>query len=185
MNISDFVIELSKLRKSSTILCLHKYKSQNGEIADFMLSFHISYENALKKSLEIVKNYVPSDPLHETAKEQIISSFESSLEKIRTTEIEEIDDAYERFFDDDGRYIKGVKLHRDTECVHLYGLLREKRVIVQGTYKNVNSRPLTIAKRDIEKLCPVSKFRQFKITPSQVEKIKVEKLELTAPEGWN
>lgn len=177
-----FVAEIAKLRPSSTFLFLHKYRNAEGEISDYNIIFHMSYENALKKSLLIVEQFEPADALQEKAKTEIINSFSQSLLNLETVPIEEIEDAYNHYQDDEGKYIKGVKLHRDSDTLHLYGLLHSKKVIVPGTYKEVNSRPLTIEKKKIQKLCPVSKFRQFRVHPSQLERIAVEKMSLLPPE---
>ena len=58
------------------------------------------------------------------------------------------------------------------------GLVVHKRVLIPGNYKEVKSRPLTMAKNKLKRDLPVSKFRQFKITSEQVEEINVEHLSL-------
>jgi hypothetical protein len=51
-----------------------------------------------------------------------------------------------------------------------------------GLYTKGNRRPLTVAKDKLRHLTPVGKFRQFKITPSQLDSISVENLSLLPPE---
>lgn len=183
MDIESFVSELSKLRTASTFLNLHKYCNEAGEIADYNIIFHMSYENALKRSIAILEALVPDSDLQALAKHELLSSYHTSIANIKETPIEEIDDAYTRFFDADGSYIKGVKLHTKTSQLHLYGLVHQKRVITPGTYKKVNSRPLTIEKNKLTRTVPVGKFRQFRILPGQVEMIKVEGIHLLPPEN--
>ena len=182
MNQEQFVAELAKLRTSSTFLTLKGYRAESGEIADFNIVFHMSYKNALLRSLAVLESIVPSDALEAQAKKELTESFMTSLDKIETTPIEEIDDAYRRFTDSDGQYIKGVKLHEETNTLHLYGLVVQKKVLMPGVYKKVNSKPLTIAKDKLRRQLPVSKFRQFKITPDQVDSVSVENLSLLPPE---
>lgn len=181
MNQEQFVAELAKLRTSSTFLTLKGYRAESGEIADFNIVFHMSYKNALLRSLAVLESIVPSDALEAQAKKELTESFMTSLDKIETTPIEEIDDAYRRFTDSDGQYIKGVKLHEETNTLHLYGLVVQKKVLMPGVYKKVNSKPLTIAKDKLRRQLPVSKFRQFKITPDQVDSVSVENLSLLPP----
>lgn len=183
MNKIEFVTELAALRTGSTFLTLHKYENAKGEVADHLIVFHMSYENALKKSLELARAHVAVSELEKQARNEVIASYEKSLKKMAETPVEEIDDQYQRFIDTDGSYIKGVKVHRDTSELYVYGKAHLKRIITPGIYKKVNSRPLTIAKREIQKLCPASKFRQYKVNPSQLEKIRVENLTLLPPEG--
>jgi len=181
MNQRDFVSELAKLRPSATFLSLRSYCNEYGEVADYSIVFHMSYENALKRSLLALENIVPSDDLEALAKRDLIESYQKSLTKMSVTPIEEIDDAYTRFFDTNGSYIKGVKVHTASSTLHLYGLVNSKHVLTPGIYPRRNKRDLTIAKDKLRKVCPVDKFRQFKILPSQVESIRVENLSLLPP----
>jgi hypothetical protein len=181
MDRKQFVEELSKLRPSATFLSLSGYRNEHSEVADYSIVFHISYENALKRSVAVLDAVVPVDTLHALAKQELIDGYNKSINKIALTPIEEIDDAYTRFFDADGSYIKGVKLHTATDTLHLYGFVNTKRVIIPGQYPKRNKRDLTKAKDELRKLCPVEKFRQFKITPTQVDRISVENLSLLPP----
>jgi hypothetical protein len=181
MNQLQFVSELAKLRPSSTFLTLLGYRNEHSEVADYSIVFHISYENALKRSITALEGVVPADDLQVRAKRELIDGYNTSLAKMATTPVEEIDDAYTRFFDSDGSYIKGVKVHTATNTLHLYGLVNHKRVLMPGIYPHTNRRELTIAKDKLRKLCPVGKFRQFRITPDQVDSISVENLSLLPP----
>lgn len=182
MDTEAFVLELSKLRTGSTFLNLHKYCNEAGEIADYNIIFHMSYENALKRSCAILEALVPDSDLQAMAKHELLESYHKSIEKMAVTPIEEIDDAYTRFFEADGSYIKGVKLHTKTGHLHLYGLVHQKRVLTPGVYKKVNSKPLTIEKSKLSRTVPAGKFRQFRLLPTQVERIKVEGLSFLPPE---
>ena len=173
---------LSKVRPSSTFLSLRGYRSaESGELADYQLAFHMSYGAALRRSIEAVEAHVPCDDLHATAKAEVLASYRSSLAKIESGE-ESVGDAYDRVLDAEGTPIKGIKYHRETGKLHLYGLLVRKATIEPGTYKSSNKRPLTIAKDALRKLGPVSRFRQFIIDPSHVSVVVVEGQTLT-PDG--
>lgn len=181
MDQTAFVSELAKLRTSATFLSLVGYRNEHQEVADYSIVFHMSYENALKRSIVALEAVVPEDALQTVAKQELIDGYNKSLTKMAETPVEEIDDAYTRFFDDDGQYIKGVKVHTSTNVLHLYGLVNAKRVVIPGSYPTHNKRALTIAKDKLRKLCPVDRFRQFKITPGQVDRIAVENLSLLPP----
>lgn len=182
MNQIQFVTELGKLRTSSTFLTLKGYRSESGEVADYNIVFHMSYKNALLRSIAVLESIIPEDELEAQAKKECLESFMTSLDKMENTPIEEIEDSYRRFTDSDGQYIKGVKLHEETNTLHVYGLVVNKKVIMPGIYKKTNRKPLTIAKDKLRRLCPVSKFRQFKITPDQLDSICVEGLHLLPPD---
>lgn len=181
MNQVQFISELSKLRTSSTFLTLHGYRSESGEVADFNIVFHMSYKNALLRSIAVLEAIIPNDDLEAQAKKECLSSFMTSLDKMDSTPIEEIEDSYRRFTDSNGQFIKGVKLHEETNTLHLYGLVVNKRTVMPGFHKSKNSKPLTIAKNKLRALTPIGRFRQFKITPDQLDSISVENLSLLPP----
>lgn len=181
MTQDQFVLELGRLRPSATFLSLLGYRNEASEVADYSIIFHMSYTNALRRSLVVLEGVVPDNDYAAIAKKELQASYQASIDKMATTPIEEIDDNYTRFFDETGQYIKGVKLHTATGTLHLYGLVNHKRVLMPGQYKQTNRKPLTIAKDNLRRLCPVNKFRQFKITPYQVDRISVENLSLLPP----
>lgn len=181
MNNNDFVSELAKLRPSATFLSLIGYRNESNEVADYSIIFHISYENALKRSLMILESIIPADEFEAQAKQELMDGYYKSINKIAETPIEEVDDVYTYFVNEDGNYIKGIKLHTQTNILHLYGLVNAKRVIIPGQYKHTNKRPLTKAKDKLRKMVPVNRFRQFIIKPSKLEKISVEGLHLLPP----
>ena len=181
MDQTNFVAQLANLRTSSTFLTLHGYHDEHGGISDFSIVFHMSYENALKSSLDVMNAYIPENDLEAQAKLELIDSFTTSLTKSETTKVEDIDDAYSRFFNDDGSPVKGIKLHRDTDTLHIYGLIVHKNVITPAVYPKRNRKPLTIAKDKLHAICKVNAFRQFKITPDKVDCITVEHISLLPP----
>jgi hypothetical protein len=191
MDNEQFLLELEKLRQSSTFLTIKGYCAENGEIADFNIIFHMSYKNALLKSINIVNNFkltdlpisLQNDQLFDLAKQELLTSFSKSLDKIDNISLEDLDDGYIRFYDQNNDHVKGVKLHKNTGILHLFGLLVNKKIIMPTTYKHVNHKPLTVIKNQIKKSCPISKFRQFRITADQVESISVENLKINFAEA--
>lgn len=183
MDNQTFVTELSKLRPGSTFLTVRGYKNEAGEIADYSLAFHFSYENALKKSIETLAALDLKEALEVQARNELLNSFAMSLQRgVASPELEDRDPTFTYFKGEDGNYVKGVKLHTKTDILHLYGLVVFKRILMPGMYPKVNSKPLTIAKNKLRYLTPVGKFRQFHITSSQVDSIAVENLRLLPPE---
>lgn len=61
-----------------------------------------------------------------------------------------------------------VKVHNEKEQLYLYGLQISKTVIVEGEYKHVNSRPLTIAQNMLKKGMKHTKFRMYIIDKADV-----------------
>jgi len=183
MDNQTFVTELSKLRPGSTFLTVRGYRNEASEIADYSIAFHFSYENALKKSIETLAKLDLKEALEIQARDELISSFKTSLARgAASPELEERDPTFSYFKDNNGNYVKGVKLHEATNTLHLYGLVVHKKVLMPGLYAPKNSRPLTVAKGKLRYLTPVGKFRSFKMTPFQVDYIAVENISLLPPE---
>lgn len=181
MDKKQFVAELAKLRPPATFLYLHKYRNEFCEVSDFSIIFHMNYENALKRSIEALDEVIPKSNLEADAKRDLIYSYRDSIKKIASTPLNKINDEYTRFFDTKGNYIKGVKMHTATNTLYLYGLVVKKYVVSPGWYPPDNRRELTVAKDKLRRLCPVEKFRQFRILPDQVERISVENVSLLPP----
>lgn len=182
MDNKQFLAELSKLRPSSTFLTLQGYRNEASEVADYSIAFHMSYKSALERSIEKLQAMTLTKELEKLAREELIASHQRSLLKMESTPLEEVDDAYTRFTDEDSKPIKGVKMHTATGTLHLYGLVVHKLIKLPGFYKKVNSRPLTIAKNKLSYLTPAGKFRQFRITADQVDRIAVQGLSLLPPQ---
>lgn len=181
MNKQEFVDELAKLRPSATFLYLKSYRNVASEIADYSLVFHVSYKAALQRSIDFLKDFKPINPLQELAKDDLMFDFRNSLWSIPEDETERNQHGYRRFKDQDGNYIKGIKLHIRTDTLHLHGLLAKKYVILPGLYDPKRESNLIKEKKKLRRLCPVGKFRQFKLLPNQVDRISVESLTLLPP----
>lgn len=181
MTKQEFINELSKLRPSSTFLSLSEYKNQFGEVSNYNIVFHIDYQKSLKKSIQILSTYQAKSDMESLAKREVLEEYNRSLIKMENTPIQDIDDNYKRFFDQDKKCIKGIKMHQSSGILYLFGYIHHRVVIVSGNYPDRNQKPLTICKESLRKLTPVHKFRQFKITKDNVKLIKVEHLTLIPP----
>lgn len=168
----NFINTLANLRPSATFLRLHGYSNEFGEVANYSLVFHISYPSALDRSISILENYQAQNALEVQAKDELINSFKKSL---NTNKISE---AYSACLDQDGNAIKGIKLHKNTDTLYLYGAVINKDVIKPCIRKQANKRILTLVKDKLRALTPVNAFCQFKITSDRVQHISVEKLQI-------
>jgi hypothetical protein len=181
MNNSQFVAELAKLKPSSTFLTVKGYRNEASEIADYSIVFNISYRSALEKSIAILQEMNLTSELEKYARDELVESHNKSLVKIASLPLEEIERGYQRFFDENDNHIKGIKLHIASNTLHLYGLVVHKRVLMPGEYGTDLRKRSTVVKDKLRYLTPVGKFRQFKITPAQVDAIKVQNLSLLPP----
>jgi len=175
----SIIEKLAGIRPDCTFLSIKGYKSaSSGEVANFQIAFHMSYKNALERSVIALQSIVPTDDLQSLAKAELIEGYVKSIDKIGSEPLEALGDHYNRVLDLDGKPVKGIKIHVETGTLHLFGLLVNKTILVPGVYKPVNKRPLTIEKDILSKELPVSRFRQFIIKPGSYDEIKVENMVL-------
>jgi hypothetical protein len=164
----------SQYRPGSSILAVRGYADRNQGVSDFSLAFHVSYENALKKSVAHLQGLELTDPLAQKARDELVLSYVDSLSLAGHNPRATSAHAYERVFDAEGKVIAGVKWHTGNEELHLWGFRIWKRIIVPGVYPEVKSRPLTIEKNKLRAQLPLSRFRQFRLTADNFERLCVE-----------
>lgn len=184
MNKNEFVNELAKLHPSSTFLTVAGYRNAHSEVANYSIVFHMSYQNALKRSIDMLEELNVSGAAENFAREEVLASLRGSFKSSISSPIEAREDGYHHFKDADGSYIKGIKLHMRTNTLHLYGLVAHKRVLMPGIYPARHENPLAKAKRQLRYATPVGKFRQFRMTSDQVEYISVQGLSLLPPDSF-
>lgn len=181
---SECTRKLAMLRPHATFLTVHHYNCINsGKIADWSIVFHISYHNALIRSIEILEDTrirqssclgkVYDLSTLQKAKADLLESYNLSLQGNNYSPSE---DSYDKVVDFFGNPIPGVKLHRKQDFLHLYGFVVHSRVILPGRVKHPNHSDLTRAKMDLEHLTPLSRWVQFRLEPERFEKLVVNSI---------
>jgi hypothetical protein len=135
-----------------------------GEVSKYQINFGIDYRNACQIDFDALQAYNPKDTLEETAKAEMLQSLTETL-------TEGVSQSYTQkdTFESIG---KGIRQHKETGEIYIYGFIQSKEQVEPPTNpkKPVNSRPLTLAKKAIEKACQFkrSKFGQFIINPDNI-----------------
>lgn len=163
------------LRPGATFVGVNEYTNLYNELSTFGIVFHIDYKKSLKNSLDIVYKFKPNDLLHKEAKRLLIASLIGRIDAF-SRPLEKRDSPYVYFKDANKTYIKGIKMHEETEDLYMFGFVVSKKILAPTKYIKINSEPLTLAKNRIENLTPVSKFRQFRLIPKSYKEIKIENL---------
>jgi hypothetical protein len=129
-----------------------------GEVAKYRVNLGVNVENLYNADLETLEAMIADlDGIELEAAVAIRDSIKKSLaEGIGNHPDYRVADSYVSFPD-----VQGVKVHEETGALHLLCIVEEKEVIQEGVYKQVNSRPLTLAKKAIERKLRRSKIRQF------------------------
>jgi len=164
----------SKSITGVTFISIRNYTNSSGEIANHLVNVGASYENAKAKDIEYLRNLNVEkfdskldSALLETARLELIESFINPSENRSNGQI----DAYTHIF-------SGVKVHNETGKLYIYGYRENKTVIQEGTYKTVNSKPLTIAKNELRKQLRTGKFTQYSLEIGNELRLNGETLEL-------
>ncbi len=189
MKFNDYIKEtFATLRPSAQFAVIKGYTNRYGEVSNHSILWRVSYENVLKRSLEILKNInvneLTSDALPvsviKQAQEELVDSFKETLEKGTGNNSNYTNaDTYERVLDIEGKPIKGLKLHKADQILHITGVFRQAKVVlVEGNYPVVNSRPKTIAKKKLRKLTPINKWGQYKLTIDRFDSISIDNIEV-------
>ena len=187
----DNVLELivaAKTIKGTSFIAVNGYTNKQGEVSNQTIVGGISYENALLNDfqtiqdnlLEILDNETLNKTYGSVIVEQAYFEIMESLEKrLSSPEVkeklrQENDSTINRSDAQNDAYIyitKGVKLHKESQEIHIYGLVVRKKVLVPIEYKTVNSKPLTLCKNAIQKHLNFkqSKYRNFIFNQADVK----------------
>ena len=166
--IAQIASEIAKIQGNKFVAFTYLSKSA-GELARHTLSVGFNYGNLVDKSiteLEILmqENDATWTPLQKQAAANVMASLRKTKDAHARGEQNED-------YTKKGQYVSignGLNLNTTDNTLQLFGLSHSKTVLVAGTYKAVNSRPLTIAQNEIKSQLSVSKFREFALDLSQV-----------------
>jgi len=172
-NVLDLILS-AKTIKGTSFVGVRNYTNAQGEVSNQTMIAGISYERVLLNDFNsLVENKVEifkalankfSAELIEKAYTELFVSLEKRLSSEEVKEVlrRENDATILRSDAQIDAYIhitKGVKLHKDTNQIHVFGLVAKKTVLVPIEYKQTNSRELTLCKNAIQK---AANFRQAK-----------------------
>jgi len=138
------------LTPSAQWIAIDAYRNSVGEISDYTVLLHVDYLRMVRMSAMML------DHLHTEYAESCQQVWESLQRTIDGKQIPR-----QGFIE----LCKGCKLHTDSDTIHIWGYVprgeRGKRIIVPGVYPIKAEKPETVARRRVESLLPVSRFRQF------------------------
>ena len=180
------LIANAKTIKGTSFIGVQNYTNSKGEVSNQTIVGGITYEkclvndfNALQtKQNEIFETLqkVYAISVIETAYNNLYISLEKRLssEEVKQALREENDFTIKKSDAQIDAYIhiaKGIKLHKETQKLHIFGLVVRKKVITPIEYKEVKSRELTIVQNKIKKLCEFKqdKYRNFIFDKAEVK----------------
>lgn len=137
------------------------YRSKGtGELARIVVQLGVSTTDLYQQDLGILNGLLgvyEEGSLQATACQNLIDSRNKSLEVgIGNNPAYTHQDTYVYPFG-----LPGFRVHKVTGECYVNGIVTSKVTLEEGEYKKVNHRPLTLAKKEVEKNLPSSKFRQY------------------------
>jgi len=159
----------ASLAKGASFVSFIYQTKSTGETSIYTLNFGIKYKNAVSSDFEALCNYVPKTPLEEEAKAEMLQSMNETLTQGVSSAYTQ-KDLWETI-------IPGVRLNKESGQISFYGFIQKKEIIEPATNprKTVNSKPLTLAKKAVQKACDFkcNRFAQFVITTENLAGVKV------------
>ena len=171
--------------KGASFVGIRGYENKQGEISDYTLLANVSYENMLVNDLrklvelDLTNLFAKYDlELVQKPYNELLSSYKKRLsdEQTKATLLALGDETMIRSQAQIDAYINlgnGIRIHKETNELHVYGLIARKKVVKAIEYKEVKSRLNTIIKNEITKLANLrsDKFRNFIV--GNIDEIKV------------
>lgn len=179
-NLGKLLAVISQIKTPSFVRVLNYSNDKgNGEVANYTINLGISYANAKQSDTEFLKdanNFKDIDfgsvkHLAEQARKEML---ESRVNPKRAT-VNRSEAQTEAYI----TVCPNVRVHKESGRVFIYGLVVRKDVVKEGSYDKVDSSPLTIAKRKIEKTLKATQFRQLAFDKLDTVKAKGEEIEIT------
>lgn len=174
----SLLAELAKIVRPRFASFTYRSK-ETGELARFVVLLGVEYTGLVIEAKAVIEAKLAElGGISRDAALALIKSYTDTIEKgagnnPRYTHGPEQGDTYVHLAG-----IDGVKVNKNDGVLHVSGLVISKVVLEPGTYKKVNSAPLTLAKRELERELKKSKWRQFALTNIQSARLNGETLEL-------
>jgi hypothetical protein len=167
----------------TSLVGIRAYESKtSGEVCNHVVNANFSYGNAVTKDMKKLANSTAED-VKAIAKKfnvtselvsEAITALNASFVKNQNPETASKQSQAQK-----DAYIpitNAIKLNKETLKLHIYALAMWKdEPIVKGTFKTVNSRPLTIAKNAVKKYFnfTTAKYRNFIVDPKMLSEVAI------------
>lgn len=182
-----FIVSLFTNLKGTSFVGIREYQSSTtGEVANHVVIANASYGNAVEEDLKKLENATLSDI-------NTISEKGFAPELV-TTAINKLAEAFRKNMNPDTQsaqskgqqdaYITispSIKLHIESGKIHIFAQHHSKQVLVEGEYKSVNSRELTLCQNAVKKHFNfrTAKFRNFIVDKDNLCQVMIKGNEVT------
>jgi hypothetical protein len=164
------IAELALLANQARFVSVKYTSKESGEVARHTLILGASYHKCIEESLlelEIRRKGLSGVQL--LACDELIKSFNKTLEAHSRGEQNED-------YTKKGMYrhiCTGLQMLENDGSLEICGLQHAKKVLTPGTFKQVNSKPLTVAKNELRRLCKVGQYRTLCVDAGNLLTVKI------------
>ena len=163
--------------KGCSFISIKGYKNKKGEVANHLLNVGIDFYGAKNKDIETLKAFdIEKNEIEFTQpKPLILEAITSLLNEYQNPNENRVNGQKDTYT----HICTGVKVHNETGQIYIYAFRQHKTVIVEGTYKEVKSKPITLAKNEVKKkMLRTGKFTQFILSQITTLKANGETIEI-------
>lgn len=180
--IVKFIVSLFANLNGTSFVGIRAYTSStSGEVANHVVIANASYGNAVNEDLKKLDNATDADisaisekwgfsaELIRTAIDKLATSFRKNQNpETQSAQSKGQQDAYITI-------TPSIKLHIESGKVHIFAQHHSKDVLVEGEYKEVNSRELTLCQNAVKKYFDfrTTKFRNFIVDKDQLSEVAI------------
>jgi hypothetical protein len=168
---TELMANLNEIRNGVSFVNI-LYTNQADEVQKTTFNVGVSYNKAKEKDFAFLETLdvktLKSDMPTELLEQARVALLEALL-KPNKAKSEAQKNAYEHL-------INGVKMHKETKDLYVFGMKVKKTIVSVGEYKEDTRKPLTKAKDLIRTKMKSTKYRQYKI--ESTAKVKVRGNEL-------
>jgi len=176
----------AKTIKGTSFVGVRGYENSKGEVSNQTLLVGYNYVTMLKNDFETLKKVDIKSIIEKYGKEVATTAYSellTSLAKLTATEEEKEaltkkgDSTMNRSNGQTDAFTtlaKGIKQHNETGKIYVTGLGVAKTILVKGVYPTVNSRPKTLAKKEIKKLANLKNDKIRRFTFTSIDTLKLQ-----------
>lgn len=169
--------------KGGLFVGIREYTTKAQEVANHVINVNFSYgkavENDVKKLqdatnedvMNIVSKFSVDADLVKQAIEKLLGNFIKNQNKeTQSNQSKAQNEAYINI-------CPSIKMNKETKNFHIYGLRVSKNILVEGEYKEVKSRPLTIAQNAVKKYFDftTTKYKNYIIDADMLTAVAINK----------
>lgn len=158
----------------TSLVGIREYESKStGEVCNHVVNANFSYGEAKKRDMAKLANATKADLLAIAEKAKVaFEVVEQAIAEMQTTSKKRSEAQKDAYIP----ITNAIKLNKESGLLHIYAMAMWKsEPIVQGVFKEVNSRPKTIAKNVAKKYfnLATAKYRNFIVHPDMLSEVAI------------